>query len=98
LQANLAFTRRDETTNGLEQRGLAAPGRPKQYKAVCRIDFKTHLMGGPHHTLRGAVLQADVIHRQQRRVGAGDVAGRVALQWRVHDDQLPCNGLVSWKK
>lgn len=82
-QANLAFAGFDKARDGLEQRGFAATRRAEQHVAVGRVDLETDLVGGPHHALRSAVFQADVIHRQQRRGGV-QVAGLVALQGRVH--------------
>ncbi|MNJ58660.1 hypothetical protein D3C77_543040 [compost metagenome] len=99
LQADLPFLRLDKTGDRLEQRRLAATGGAEQDKAISLVHFETDLVRGPHHALRGAVLQADVIHLQQRRRGdAAQLADRVALQWGVHALQLPCSGFSSWKK
>ncbi|MCY1364119.1 hypothetical protein D9M69_509120 [compost metagenome] len=98
LQTDLAFHWLDEAGGGFEQRRLAATGRAEQDKAVCRIDLETDLMGRPHHALRCAVFEADVIDRQQRLGCRDRFADRVALQRSVHFGQLPCSGLVSWKK
>ncbi|MNC54846.1 hypothetical protein D3C75_1043430 [compost metagenome] len=98
LQTDLAFHWLDKAGSGLEQRRLAASGRAEQDKAVRRIDLETDLMGRPHHALRCAVFEADVIDRQQRLGCRDRFADRVALQRSVHFGQLPCSGLVSWKK
>ncbi|MNP41010.1 hypothetical protein D3C76_1346860 [compost metagenome] len=99
LQSDLPFPGLDETGHRLEQGRLAAARGPEQDKAVGLVHFETDLVGGPHHALRSAVLQAYVIHLQQRRRGdAAQLADRVALQWGVHALQLPCSGFSSWKK
>jgi len=98
LQADLALDGLDESGGGLEQSRLAAAGGTQQDKAVRRIDLETDLMGRPNHPLGRAVFEADVIHRQQCLGGGVRFADRVAWQWGVHVDQLPCSGLASWKK
>ncbi|MNI46644.1 hypothetical protein D3C73_1011180 [compost metagenome] len=89
LQTDFTLDRLDESGCGLEQGRLTASRGPQQDKTVRRVDLETDLMGRSNHPLGRAVLEADVIDRQQR-LGCGvRVADRVAWQWGVHVDQLP---------
>ena len=80
-QPDLALDRRDEARDRFQQGRLAAARGAEQHEAVGLVHVETHAVGGAHHALGRAVLEADAVDLQQRRRGFGR-ARLVACQLR----------------